>query len=325
MIEIFLDILSGRKRVENDLSDITWALCLSSHSFQSLFLNFFFPDTEFLNITRFEREKSEGDSRPDFLIENNGIIYLIECKIYDRNHHFEQYTSTFKIPNERLGYITNYKMTQNGFSVKTWEELYDHVTNNIPESENEKALWTGYLKYLKSVCGIIKITKKMDLKGMYSLYSFTELLKKLVNRTKTNFELRYYSNKNIQGGNGISGCYFEIKYSNEIIKMTWAWIGIYFERENPLICLGFEDKQGWGKPVYDILYNQLNKINEDEYCTKPYCEDGAIWFELTDAKHREFDSEELELEGQIQLIKNFMDRVIIKPLDLIQTKDDHAK
>jgi len=312
MIESFLDILASRKRSENDLSDITWALCLSSHSFQTLFLNFFFPDSEFLNITRFEREKSEGDSRPDFLIENDGIIYLIECKIYDTNHHFEQYTSTFNIPNERLGYITNYKMTQNGFVVKTWEDLYDYVTNNLPESENEKALWTGYLKYLKSVCGIIKITKKMDLKGMYSLYSFTELLKKLVNRAETEFELRYYSNKNIQGGNGISGCYFEIKYSKDLINTTWAWIGIYYERENPLICLGFEDKQGWGKPVYELLDSRLDKIERDEFCTKPYREDGAIWFELTDEKHKEFDK--ISLEEQIQLIKEFMDRVIMKPL-----------
>ena len=312
MIESFLDILASRNRSENDLSDITWALCLSSHSFQTLFLNFFFPDSEFLNITRFEREKSEGDSRPDFLIENDGIIYLIECKIYDTNHHFEQYTSTFNIPNERLGYITNYKMTQNGFIVKTWEDLYDYVTNNLPESENENALWTGYLKYLKSVCGIIKITKKMDLKGMYSLYSFTELLKKLVNRAETEFELRYYSNKNIQGGNGISGCYFEIKYSKDLINTTWAWIGIYYERENPLICLGFEDKQGWGKPVYELLDSRLDKIERDEFCTKPYREDGAIWFELTDEKHKEFDK--ISLEEQIQLIKEFMDRVIMKPL-----------
>ena len=312
MIENFLEILSVRKRSENDLSDVTWALCLSSHTFQTLFLNFFFPDIEFLNITRFEREKSEGDSRPDFLIENDGVIYLIECKIYDSNHHFEQYTSTFNIPNERLGYITNYKMTQNGFIVKTWEDLYDYVTNNLPESENEKALWTGYLKYLKSVCGIIKITKKMDLKGMYSLYSFTELLKKLVNRAETEFELRYYSNKNIQGGNGISGCYFEIKYSKDLINTTWAWIGIYYERENPLICLGFEDKQGWGKPVYELLDSRLDKIERDEFCTKPYREDGAIWFELTDEKHKEFDK--ISLVEQIQLIKEFMDRVIMKPL-----------
>jgi hypothetical protein len=206
-------------------------------------------------------------------------------------------------------------MTQNGFTVKTWEDLFDHVDNNIPESENEKALWTGYLRYLKSVCGIIKITKKMDLKGMYSLYSFTELLKKLVNRTETEFELRYYSNKNIQGGNGISGCYFEINYLNDIISTTWAWIGIYYERENPLICLGFEDKQGWGKPVHELLDKQCDKIEKDEFCTEPYHEEGAIWFELTYEKHKEFDR--CNLDGQIQIIKEFMDRVILKPLKLL--------
>lgn len=314
MIETFLDILSSRKRSENDLSDITWALCLSSHSFQTLFLNFFFPNIEFLNITRFEREKSEGDSRPDFLIENNGRIYLIECKINDRNHHFEQYTSTFNLPNEQLGYITNYKMIQNGFTIKTWEELYNLVTNNLPEIENEKALWTGYLRYLKSVCGIIKITKKMDLKGMYSLYSFTELLKKLVNRTESDFELRYYSNKNIQGDNGISGCYFEIKYLSEKIKTTWAWIGVYYNRENPLICLGFENKESWGKPVYEIIDKQLDKIEKDEFYKEPYHEDGAIWFELTKEKHQEFEMS--NLDAQIQILKEFMDRVIIRPLKI---------
>ena len=301
MIEVFLETLSGRKRSENDLSDITWALCLSSHSFQSLFLNFFFPDTKFLNITRFEREKSEGDSRPDFLIENNGITYLIECKIYDRNHHFEQYTSTFNIPNERLGYITNYKMTQKGFVVKTWEEFYDHVANNLPESENEKACWNGYLRYLQNVCSIIKITKKMDLNGMYSLYSFTELLKKLVERTETEYELRYYSEKNIHGGNGISGCYFEINYFNNLIETTWAWIGVYYNREKPLICMGFENKQGWGKPVYEIIEKQISKIESDEFYEKPYYEDDAIWFELTKEKHEEFNSS--DLNGQKQIIK----------------------
>ncbi len=125
MVEYFFENLAYRKRNENDLSDVTWALCMASHSFQTLFLNFFFSSVEFSDITMFEREKSEGDSRPDFLIENSGLIYLIECKINDRNHHFEQYTSTFGIPNERLGYITNYKMFKDGFIVKTWEEFYD--------------------------------------------------------------------------------------------------------------------------------------------------------------------------------------------------------
>ena len=314
MITDFLENLANRKRSENDLSDITWALCKSSHTFQTLFLNLFFPDEQFLNITRFEREKAEGDSRPDFLIENNGLIYLVECKINDRNHHFEQYTSTFDIPNSRLGYITNYKMFEVGFNVKTWEELYDLIQINLPENEEEISLWTGYSKYLKSVCSIIKITKSMELKGMYSLYAFSEIVKKLVDRSESEFELKYYSNKNIQGGSGISGCYFEIKYIKTQINTTWAWIGVYYERENPLICLGFENKEGWGKPFYDIIEKNFNSIEKDEFSEKPYYEDGAVWFELTSEKHIAIDNN--ELNDQIKILKDYMDEVILIPIKM---------
>lgn len=315
MLEIFFDTLSNRKRSENDLSDITWSLCLASPSFKLIFLKFFFPENDFLDVTTFEREKSQGDSRPDFLIEDKGLIYLIECKINDRNHHFSQYISTFKIPKNRLGYITNYKLLELGFIVKTWEELYDHINNNLPEDKIERALISGYLKYLKNVCGIFKITKKMNLNGIYSLYSLLELFNKLLNRSESKFDLQFYSNKNIKPGIGISGSYFEINYSDTRIEKTWAWVGIYYERENPVICLGFENRQGWGRPVYEILYKHFEKINEDEFCKKPFKEDDVIWFDMTEKKHKEFNSS--ELNEQISIIKEFIDSVIMKPLKFI--------
>lgn len=316
MIESFFDYIAYRKRSENDLSDITWALCNASHSFQTIFLKFFFPTVEFTNITQFEREKSEDDSRPDFLIVNNNLIYLIECKIYDRKHHFEQYTKIFDVLNDQLGYITNYQMRQEGFVVHTWEELFDEINKNFPNNEIEAELWRGYSIYLKNVCSIIKITKKMDLKGMHSLYSFNEIIKKLSNSKEAEYELSYYSNKNIVGGTGISGNYFEIKYINFQINTTWAWIGVYYESEDPTICIGFENKEGWGKPVYDLVSVQLNKINKGLYADKPYFEDGALWFELTSEKHEEFEN--CNLNGQIQILKEFMDEIIKVPTKLLQ-------
>ena len=317
MVEYFFENLAYRKRNENDLSDVTWALCMASHSFQTLFLNFFFSSVEFSDITMFEREKSEGDSRPDFLIENSGLIYLIECKINDRNHHFEQYTSTFGIPNERLGYITNYKMFKDGFIVKTWEEFYDLIQYNLPEDEDEKGLWEGYSKYLKSVCNIIKITKKMNLKGMYSLYSFVEIIKKLVERNEDEYELNYYSNKNIFGGVGVSGCYFGIKFSNTNIDPTWAWIGVFYEREEPLICMGFEKKEDWCKPVFDIIDKYKLTIDKGEFATKPYWEGSTYWFELNKEKHKEFDDS--DLDNQILILKSFVDEVLSIPINILKT------
>ncbi|SNR51005.1 hypothetical protein SAMN06265371_104144 [Lutibacter agarilyticus] len=241
---------------------------------------------------------------------------MIEIKIYDTNHHFEQYVETFNIPKERLGYITNYHMTKLGFTVHTWGNFYDEILKQLPKDENEKELWICYSSYLKNVCSIIKITKEMDLNGMYSLYSFNEIIKKIVNRDEVDFELSYYSNKNIQGGAGISGNYFHIKYKNVDIKDTWAWIGVYYEREEPLICIGFENKDGWGKPIFDLIDSNLNKLNEGELTTLPYLISGSIWFELTKEKHKEFQT--CDLEAQIQMLKDFLDEVIKFPLNILK-------
>ena len=58
---------------------------------------------------------------------NGEDIYLVENKIYDQNHHFDQYISTFGIPAERLGYISNYPMVEAGCTVHTWDEFYHHL------------------------------------------------------------------------------------------------------------------------------------------------------------------------------------------------------
>lgn len=49
----FFEYLADRMRNENDLSDITFALCKSNKDFQNLFLNFCFDenlDTEYPSI-----------------------------------------------------------------------------------------------------------------------------------------------------------------------------------------------------------------------------------------------------------------------------------
>ena len=70
----FFETLSFRLKNENDLSDITWAMCLSCESFRNDFLHFFFPEMVIDKNISIEREVSENDSRPDFLIENKDRI-----------------------------------------------------------------------------------------------------------------------------------------------------------------------------------------------------------------------------------------------------------
>ena len=94
LTEEFISNLSFRLNKENDLSDITWAMCETSDLFLTEFLAFFFPNVDFDEVT-LQREVANDDSRPDFYFEYNDKIYLIECKIWDRNHHFAQYTKRF--------------------------------------------------------------------------------------------------------------------------------------------------------------------------------------------------------------------------------------
>ena len=158
----FFAHIAIRMGKENDLSDVTWAMLQTSDTFFNAFLDFFFPQVAFSGVINMEREKSEDDSRPDFHFIYNGDTYVIENKIYDQNHHFEQYTSTFGVSPERLGYITNYPMEHKPYIVHTWKEFYCYLgQQKVPDAEQN--LWRGYLSYIKNVCSIEIFTKPMNL------------------------------------------------------------------------------------------------------------------------------------------------------------------
>lgn len=325
MITKFFSFLSYRFSNENSLSDITWAMCRTCESFKITFLNFFFPTIKFNNISEFEREYATEYSRPDFYVINDGIKYIIENKINDHNQHFGQYDKAFGILPERFGWIANYRpddeLKNAGYKVHTWEEFYDYLLDKIPEGTDENRLWKGYLEYVKNVCVIIKITKAMDLNGMYSLYEFNIVLNKILNAETDLYKLELYnSNRDTHhGGNilgtpkdGIMGKYFDLKYKRNTIKETWGWIGVYFERENPLICICFENNEWWGKPIVDIIQeSKIKDLQQNDYYDKPYYEEGHLWFDLSKSKLAEFQN--ADLDGQINILSCFVKEVILLP------------
>ena len=312
-IENFISNLSLRLNSENNLSDITWTMCQTSDAFQKVFLHFFFPKEKFTEVY-LQRELPDEDSRPDFYFEHEGKVFLIECKIWDRNHHFEQYTKQFNIPNEQLGYITNYPMLKEGFSVHTWTELYVYIKNKIPKEE--ESLWNGYLEYLKEVCQIFIPKQPMNLDGMFSLYTFYRSLDEVfvVDNEKFSSSL-YDSRKDTNSGgnlygtprNGIMGKYFEVKFKHIRLKQTWGWMGVYFEREHPQICVGFDYREGWGKPVCDLLLNIVDGMKKGKMFSKPYEEGGAIWFEFN--QEDKFNALN-EPSKQISLLKSYFNEVL---------------
>lgn len=312
-IEDFISNLSLRFNSENNLSDITWTMCETSDCFLTAFLDFFFPGVPFGEIY-LEREAADGDCRPDFQFEHDGKKYLIECKIWNRKHHFEQYTKKFKITNEQLGYITNYPLLKEGFSVHTWTELYIYLNKKIPKEE--ESLWNSYLEYLKEVCQIFIPKQPMNLDGMFSLYTFYRSLDEVFIADNDMFASSLYDSRKDtnNGGNlfctprdGVMGKYFEVKFKNVKLKQTWGWMGVYFEREHPQICIGFDYREGWGKPVYDLLLSKIDGLKKGKMFNKPYEESRAIWF---DFRQEDKFNGLTEPSKQIALLKSYFNEVI---------------
>ena len=84
-------------------------------------------------------------------------------------------------------------------------------------------------------------------------------------------------------------------------------MGVYFEREHPLICIGFDNREGWGKPVYDLLFVKLDSIKKGKFFDKPYEESGAIWFDFNSAD--KFNDSDTPAK-QISLLKSFFQEVL---------------
>ncbi|MDE6522287.1 MAG: hypothetical protein K2L17_05670 [Muribaculaceae bacterium] len=309
----FIKNLSHRFRSENDLSDVTWTMCETSDKFQGAFLRFFFPWLKRqCTDVYMEREYVKGNCRPDFFFECDEESYIIENKIEDRNHHFDQYVKTFKIDSSHLGYIANYKIVKSGFNTYTWKELYQYLQQNIPE--DERTLWEAYLDYIKNVCNIYIPTKPMDLNGMNSLYTFYRCLDDVFAFDNEYFhsELYPYKRDTKGGGNihgtpreGIMGKYFELVFKGLKIKKAWGWMGVYFSLEEPIILIGFRNEDGWGQPIYRLL--ECQTIKSGRLFDAPEEVDNAYLFMFkTPANFNE-----LSLPKQERLLRKFFEDVMM--------------
>ena len=84
-------------------------------------------------------------------------------------------------------------------------------------------------------------------------------------------------------------------------------MGVYFNHYPALVCVGFDERKEWGKPVYDKLKTCLKQFSSGYYSKVPYKELNAIWFEFD--KGEEFDRLNTPQE-QIALLKKFLEEVL---------------
>lgn len=264
---VFFTALSERAYKENDLSDVTYALLEANKAFRQFFLDFFFPHEGLVGEkVVIEREHVLGDSRPDFWIRSGNEVYLVEVKIWDGGHHFEQY---HKILGEegakdgrwaRLGYIANYslrdvnvcedgtsrKASELGCGLHTWEEFAKRLESDDCSGD---PLVQGYLDYLKRVCPYDDFnwrTWSRELDDFNSVKEFYNDLSKAIQAVCC----KVYSSSRASFDRTRLGQFFTWSYNG---KPVWGWLGAYYTDNGAELCVEFEDREGWGRPVCEVV------------------------------------------------------------------------
>lgn len=277
-LNLFFEALATRAYKENDLSDVTYAMCQSDMVFKKFFLDFFFPSAN-LNAEDaiFEREHSTDNGRPDFWIRANDKTYIVEVKIWDGNHHFEQYHQILKAENklredawQYLGYITNYKFEHDDVTVKTWKELYDSLKSY--NGLNDPAV-IAYMSYIKGVCWFETCyidDFKFNPESFKRIKELSQEIDNCVDGKKTEKIVTYNRSTNLKSKCWM-GRHFELKdFKDE--KSIWGFLGVTYKDNVANICVSFRDQNGWAKLLCNDYRDQIKNL-------KSNYKDGAIAYE----------------------------------------------
>lgn len=304
--------LSKRLDSENNLSDITWAMCETSPAFKRLFIEFIFKkDFGNAHDIILEREYHDNTCRPDFRFTHDALEYIIEVKINDRNDHFRQYKTNF--PDAKMGWIANYSLEAPKdleIEIRSWNDYYESLLQHLQDTSHQDdiSLIRGYCSYLKSVCLIIKM-QKMSFNEMSSLLTFNKTVKKLVD-VKINGLICEVD----KGADAISksryGTFFSLrregsKKNTEI----YGWFGVAWDDTNTWIGVFFS--QYYCPKIFNRVKDGPQFINT-KISMKPsvnFKEFSHVLFKMSDEYYAEFHAKANHVE-QEQLLSDFFHEVI---------------
>lgn len=295
----FFEAFSWRAYKENDLSDVTYAMCEADSVFKQFFLNFFFKGQE-LNAGEctIEREVSYVgySSRPDIVIRDRKKgVYFVEVKIWDGNHHFAQYAEVLQkvenISNEfvkdHFGYITAYSLSAESLHdddkdwfktlkessrVRTWKDLCERLEGYNYFNDEKIA---AYVRYCRNLCAVddlypslLRLYSEKEIKDI--LFSLEEVAKSdcnILTAIKENAISEYnqakYFNPTRWMGHHFS---FSSKGDNDNHDV-WAWIGVWLGKWGDACCrpcIILRDREGWGKIACDKLRDENVKVEGED-------------------------------------------------------------
>lgn len=267
----FFEALSWRAYKENDLSDVTFAMCEADPLFKQFFLDFFFGGQGLIaGSCTIAREVSYDGSRPDIVIQDaRRGVYFVEVKIWDCNHHFNQYSDTLVKQcgvqgdvHNHFGYISAYviqskeesfvKMEKGG-RIKTWKNLFEALERY---SYFDNIHVRAYAEYVKRVCAIddYKVDSEwgINVKDFTYIQSFDEKIQSVISSPNDMGLQKYTTPRRFRSCEWM-GHFFEWTYSlsNGKKEKVWGWVGVRYEKQKAVLCVEFEDRPGWGKVICD--------------------------------------------------------------------------
>ncbi|PJZ36983.1 hypothetical protein CH354_07635, partial [Leptospira levettii] len=246
------------------------------------------------------REETNDQSRVDFSFKskNREILYIVEIKKWDGNHHFD-YNEKYKA--KRFGYITDYNLLYEQkkecelkkISYKTWREFSKKI-----KSQSAPYPLIAFNEYLKLVCNIREI-RKMNLLEVNSLIDFSHVLDEII------FSKFVKENNLANRANMRQGYYGW--YCNKYI-----WFGLIFEinqkKREPFIAVTI-DKEGYStNHLTQIDVSRKKMIGEVDKSN-----DGMLIFPLKLVEFEKFNKIE-NVDKQKELLNEFFQECI----DLIE-------
>lgn len=236
-ITFFFETLAERHWIENDLSDMLWAMIQTNAEFRKILFSLFttkhkilFTPQNFINSCRefFAGEAGRPDLKIDFT-EENAII--LEVKIFDNNYHLEynklRYHPGIAKGITEIALLTTTEVnepgTENWIKIR-WEELAELCKGS------EDPLVAGFSKFIMGICKMkkIEIVKDFQIRNLLFLNRMIERALMEI-AAKTNLKIWRNTKSFTEAG---SGFVFEA-ILNENIKI-FPWLGInYNDSENP--------------------------------------------------------------------------------------------
>jgi hypothetical protein len=288
--------MAEKLKSENDLSDITWALCTSNDAFQKTFLDYCFDCSIKNDIDYIEREFVQDNKRPDFkIVDTEENEYLLEVKIKNRNLH-DDYKKIENITSR--AFIANYQLPENNkvyHYKKTWHGLIEYI-----EKQKEKInglgspIVRGYLNYLKSVTNYFKGEEPMNLSNLHSLHCFLKTIKQII-------ESNNIDNAKLKCCEEWSGYGFKFKKVNKAFNV---WFGITFGDKESYVFLEFFDD--CSKSIKETLLG----TNKGTYFKKPYHEDESIFVDIENKYLKMLCNDEKKYEDQKDILEKFFKEVM---------------